>query len=310
MSYNSGIDQRFRLQTFFNNTTAIDQPITQTNLSLIANLAYVKNWLSSVIVNYLPILNPNFRGTLTSSTGGNISLTNTNSYLSVPTISGNPNFTGVPTIQSGNVKSVISVVRVGEIKMFISNTVPNSNIYLKCDGSLYLVADYTVLFNIIGYTYGGSGDYFAVPNFSSAFPIGANSQNNLGCGLSNFATGNGQSGAVNTYSPSSNFAGGTTAQTPLLQVVPQHTHTILDNGHAHQTFLIADIVVATPAVSPLPSLPYSGTTPPYYTQDARTGITIQGQGQDIQAIDPISNIAGVNITPPFVAVFFYICSNN
>jgi hypothetical protein len=309
MSYNSGIDQRFRDQTFYNNSVAIDQPITQTNLSLIANLRYVQNWLSSVIVNYLPILNPNFRGTLTSSTGGNISLTNTLSYLSVPTIIGNPNFTGVPTIQAGNVKSIISVVKVGEIKMFISNTVPNNN-YLKCDGSLFLVADYTVLFNIIGYTYGGSGAYFAVPDFSSSFPIGANSQNSLGCGLSNFATGNGENDANNTYSPTANFAGGDTALPPILQVVPQHTHNILDNGHGHQTFLVGDIVVATPAVAPFPSLPWSETTPPYYTQNAYTGITIKGQGQDIQNIDPVSNIGGVNISPPYIAVWFYICAFN
>jgi microcystin-dependent protein len=309
MSYNSGIDQRFRDQIFYNNSVAEDQPITSTNLSLIANLKYVQNWLSSVIVNYLPIVNPNFIGTLTSSTGGNISLTNPISYLSVPTITSNTNFTGIPTIQTGSVKSIISVVKIGEIKMFISNMVPN-NLYLKCDGSLYAVADYTDLFNIIQYTYGGGGDYFAVPNFSSAFPIGANSQNNLGCGLSNFATGNGQTGAFNTYSTSSNFAGGPIAQSPILQVVPQHTHAILDNGHVHRTLLIPNFIVATPALSPLPSVPYSGVNPPYYTQNAYTGITIQGQGQNIQAIDPISNIAGVNITPPFVAVFFYICGRN
>jgi len=307
MSYNSGIDQRFRDQTFYNNSVAIDQPITQTNLSLIANLRYVQNWLSSVIVNYLPILNPNFRGTLTSSTGGNISLTNTLSYLSVPTIIGNPNFTGVPTIQTGAVKSIISVVKVGEIKMFISNTVPNN--FLKCDGSLFLVADYTDLFNIIGYTYGGSGAYFAVPDFSSAFPIGANSQNSLGCGLSNFATGNGQTEANNTYSTTSNFAGEGTALPPILQVVPQHTHNILDNGHQHRTQLVPNIIVATPAVSPLPSVPYSGTYPIYYTERAITGITIQGVGLQIQNIDPVSGLNGVNITPPYVAVFYYIAFN-
>jgi microcystin-dependent protein len=308
MSYNSGIDQRFRPQELFNNTIAEDQPITATNLSLIANLRYVQNWLSSVIVNYLPILNPNFRGTLTSSTGGNISLTNTNSYLSVPTITGNPNFTGVPTIQAGNVKSIISVVKVGEIKMFISNIVPDN--FLKCDGSLFLVADYTVLFNIIGYTYGGSGAYFAVPDFSSSFPIGANSQNSLGCGLSNFATGNGEPTATNTYSPTANFAGGDTALPPILQVVPQHTHNILDNGHEHPTLLVGEIIIATPAVPPLPSLPWSLPAPPLYTQSAFTGITIQGQGLDIQETDPVSGLNGVNITPPYVAVFFYICAFN
>lgn len=36
--------------------------------------------------------------------------------------------------------------------------------WLLCDGALYNVADYPVLFAVIGYSYGGSGAQFAVPN--------------------------------------------------------------------------------------------------------------------------------------------------
>jgi hypothetical protein len=45
MSYHSGINQQVLQQEFFNNTIATDQPITQNNLSLIANLKYVQNWV-------------------------------------------------------------------------------------------------------------------------------------------------------------------------------------------------------------------------------------------------------------------------
>ena len=62
MSYNTGINQLVKTQEFFNNTTAEDQPITQTNLSLIANLRYVQNWVVSAITGYLPTNNPNFIG--------------------------------------------------------------------------------------------------------------------------------------------------------------------------------------------------------------------------------------------------------
>ena len=88
MAYNTGINQRVREQEFFTNTIAQDQTLTQTNLSLIANLRYVQTYLSNIVRNYLPVLNPNFQGTLTSSTGGSINLTG-NSSLYVPTITGN-----------------------------------------------------------------------------------------------------------------------------------------------------------------------------------------------------------------------------
>jgi microcystin-dependent protein len=306
MSYSSGIDQRFLFQTFFNNTIAEDQPITATNLSLIANLRYVQNWLSSIIVNYLPILNPNFKGTLTSSTGGNISLTNTNSYLSVPTITGNVNFTGQPTVQYNNTKYQISVRAVGDIKMFISNIAPNNH-FLKCDGTLYSTTSYSQLFAVIGYTYGGSGSSFAVPDFTSAFPIGANSANSTGCAISNFASGNGQGGATNTYSPSVNFGGAYTASPPILTKVPPHTHLINDPGHSHRTGLDG----VTYDLIPIPPI-YNVVIPGNannFTLDASTGITVLSTGMDIQLIDPVSGLSGVNITPPYVAVFYYIAFN-
>lgn len=302
MSYSSGIDQRFLSQTFYNNTTAIDQPITQTNLSLIANLAYVKNWLSSVISNYLPILNPNFQGTLTSSTGGSINLTNTNSYLRVPTITGNVNFTGQPTVQYNNKKYQISIRVVGDIKMFISNIAPPY--YLKCDGSLYSTTQYSALFNIISYTYGGSGQYFAVPNFTSSFPIGANSANLEGCPISNFATGNGTSGATNTYSTSVNFGGEISSVPPVLAVAPPHSHNINDPGHDHISN-ITDVEYNLIIIPPIYNVLVAGDTGNTVGR-SYTDITLQNTGTNIQATDPVSGLPGVNITPPYVAVFYYI----
>ena len=302
MSYTSGIDQRFLNQTFFNNTIAIDQPITATNLSLVANLNYVKNWVSSKIINYLPIANPNFTGTLTSTSGGNISLTNSASRLSVPTINGNTNFTGTPTIQINNTKYNIAVNAIGQIKMFINNASPANA--LKCDGSLYSTSTYPALFAVIGYTYGGSASNFAVPNMQSAFPIGANSHNSNNCAVSNFATGNGAPTANNTYSPSSNFAGASSASPALLTVVPPHAHNIMDPTHAHQTGgePVANDVLPVPPLSTISIAVSLGVQ----TSFELTNITVLNTGTNIQEIDPISGLQGVNITPPFVAVFYYI----
>jgi len=42
---------------------------------------------------------------------------------------------------------------------------------LPCDGGLYLTAMYPVLFEKIGYSNGGTGDYFRVPNISEELRI-------------------------------------------------------------------------------------------------------------------------------------------
>jgi hypothetical protein len=39
--------------------------------------------------------------------------------------------------------------------------------WLFCSGNVYLISDYSSLFSIIGYTYGGSGLYFRVPDLSN-----------------------------------------------------------------------------------------------------------------------------------------------
>jgi hypothetical protein len=302
MSYNTGIDQRVREQTFFNNTTAEDQSLTQTNLSLIANLRYVQTYLSNIVQNYLPVLNPNFQGTLTSSTGGNINLTGS-SALYVPTITSNTNFTANPTINGNQ----ISVIKIGEIKMFLNNSAPNN--FILCNGASYPITQYPTLFNLIKYTYGGSGNFFNIPNFQSHFPIGANSQNGIGCALSNFATGNGSVGAYNTYAPST-FFGGDNYQPlpPVIDRVPSHTHNIQDNGHQHDTFLNDTYQFGTPFVPPEPEiLVYGSSIPQFPTLSAQTGIIIEGSGTNIQVNDPVSNLNGVNVSPPYIAVNFYIC---
>ena len=49
---------------------------------------------------------------------------------------------------------------------YSGNEVPEG--YLKADGSLVKKADYPELFDIIGYTYGGSGDEFKLPDLSDS----------------------------------------------------------------------------------------------------------------------------------------------
>jgi len=309
MSYNTGINQLVKTQEFFSNTTAEDQPITQTNLSLIANLAYVKNWAASVISGFLPINNPIFTGTLTSTSGGSISLTMPSSTLSVPTIPTNTNFTGQPTIQiSGNQYS-IAVRNIGEVKMFLTSTAPSN--YLLCNGQQYLVADYPQLYALIGTNYGGNGTYFNVPDMVSRFPIGANS--NRGPPFppaSNFATGNGASGGNNNAIYYCDFAGVNVSQpvAPLVSTMPPHSHNVIDTGHQHFTGLASNLTTIL-------GIPVSDFVQPTYTEGysteyATTGIVISANGYNIsQSNDPVSGLFGVNLSPPYLAVNYFICAN-
>ena len=301
MSYRSSLSQRELDGQYFSNSSATNQSISETNTSYLANLLYVQNWVSQAYSGFMTILNPYFDGTMT---GSNITLTG---ELSTPTITSNTNFTEIPTITTGGTIYNVSTVPVGTIKMTISNTnIPVG--YILCDGSAYTTTDYPNLFNAIQYTYGGSGSSFNVPNFESYFPIGGNGVNASGCATSNYVTGNGTSGATNTFSTTANFGGSSTAVAPLQTIVCSHTHQISDAGHNHATDLSETYV----AYVPLPPIglyimtPQS--SPAYFTGSSATNITILNTGTDIQTTDPISNLTGVNVSPPYVAVFYYIAT--
>jgi hypothetical protein len=249
----------------------------------------------------MTILNPIFTGTMT---GSNITLTG---ELSTPTITSNTNFTQIPTITIGSTIYNVSTSPAGTIKMTISN----SNIpagYLSCDGSAYTTTDYPNLFNAIQYTYGGAGSSFNVPNFESYFPIGGNGVNASGCATSNYVTGNGTSGATNTFSTTANFGGSSTAVAPLLTIVPPHAHSISDPGHSHESVVdVAQLPYLTlPPTGQTAVVPTGGST--LSTTASSSNVIIGNTGTDIQTTDPISNLTGVNVSPPYVAVFYYIAT--
>jgi microcystin-dependent protein len=308
MSYNSGINQRTLEQEFFDNTTAVDQPTNASNGSLIANLTFVRNYVASVITGLLPVNNPNFTGSLTSSSGGNITLANPFSYITTPSLT-SPSILGVSTFNSQPRVSYgssgvypIETRVIGEIKILLSSTAPPN--YIACKGVSLDTTTYSALFSVIGYTYGGSGVNFNVPDFTNYFLLGANGNIN-GVPVSNLATGDGQSGAINTSKPQSYFGGSLNTKTPLLQSVPPHTHLIQDPSHSHNYFY----GVSQPStITPLGTQQYlfPDTAVGGLTSASPTGISILSTGTSIQSVDPVSNLGGINITPPYIAVNFFI----
>jgi hypothetical protein len=271
MSFKTSCNQRIIENTFYNNTIVEIDPNVLNSLS---SIGYVNDEITTV----------------------NTEINNINSTLISLQNQINNIQTDINTL-SNQIQRI-----TGNIIMSISAIAPAYT--LLCDGASYNINDYPALFNIIGYAYGGSNGFFNVPNMESCFPLGANGiLNNVPA--SNLISGNNAAGAKNDYYITGNpwtFSGSTLPNFCILQKVPPHNHFIQDNGHTHG---IADYGYGS----------YSGTQTLFLIDSgvdtiasgkSATGITIQNQGQNIQAVDPLSNIGGVNFTPPFFSVFFYI----
>jgi microcystin-dependent protein len=63
-------------------------------------------------------------------------------------------------------------VPVGVISAFGGSSVPSG--WMLCDGSSRSTSSYSELYGIIGYTYGGSGSSFRLPDLRGRFPLGVN----------------------------------------------------------------------------------------------------------------------------------------
>ena len=275
MSYRSSINQRNLSQTLFQNTSIVSDG---TNPNSPATVSYVNSEVDPLITEVQNLQQ------LTTSLQNNITALATQAN----------------TIQSSIIRTV------GSIMMVMSPTVPPYT--LLCNGTLYSTTAYPELFAVIGYNYGGSSGQFAVPNFESYFPIGGNSNVN-GVPVSNIMTGNGQVGAINTYSVTGApwvIEGPTQPAFPIINRAPPHSHNINDPGHSH--FVSDTGYTNLPVLGTTPFLSTDSTFGRIDTTSSTTGISVLSNGSAIQQKDPNSNVTGVNTTPPFVACNFFICT--
>ena len=129
-------------------------------------------------------------------------------FAASPTLSGTPlaptAAVGTNTTQIATTAFVQSAGLVGEIKMWSTISAPTG--YLLCDGSSVSTTIYAALFAVIGYTFGGSGASFTLPDYRGRMPIGVSGSYLL-------ASTGGSADAV----------------------VVNHTHTATstDSGHSH-----------------------------------------------------------------------------
>jgi microcystin-dependent protein len=142
-------------------------------------------------------------------------LTGTTATFSGAISSVSPAFTGTPTAptaaQGTDTTQIATTAFVlangaptGSVIMWTTNTPPSG--WLLCDGTSVLTSTYAALFGVVGYTFGGSGGSFTLPDFRNRFPVGSGDSYALA------ATGGSANSSVVSHS---------------------HTATVTDPGHLH-----------------------------------------------------------------------------
>jgi len=87
--------------------------------------------------------------------------------------------------------------------------------FLECNGASVSTSTYAALFAVIGYTYGGSGASFTLPDLQDRTIVAKSNTKAL-------AT----TGGANTVAPTGNISGSTGATTLSTNQIPSHSHQI------------------------------------------------------------------------------------
>jgi microcystin-dependent protein/3D (Asp-Asp-Asp) domain-containing protein len=141
-------------------------------------------------------------GTYTAGSGITLSGTEFSANSTIARLD-SPTFTGTVSLPA----STNGLLPAGAITQFAGAAAPTG--YLLCTGQSVSTTTFASLFSAIGYTYGGSGGFFNVPNLQNRVPVGK--------GSGTFAT--------------LNSTGGAETHTLTVEQMPSHTHT--QNPHNH-----------------------------------------------------------------------------
>ena len=193
--------------------------------------------------------------------------------------------------QLGNVSSVLS----GTIFYTANSTVPAG--YLLCNGALISTTTYSALFSAIGYTYGGSGATFKLPDLRGEFIRGIDASRGVDIGRT---LGSFQDHLVVSHNHSITLAGNTSFG-------GEHSHTsnstLNDPGHHHMMpgddqLAFANGYGGWGARSnggfPYDSISnHSGGGQVWLTSDAGTGISVSTSISDASAHAHSISLAGL-----------------
>ena len=106
----------------------------------------------------------------------------------------------------------IEGVNTGIVVPWGSAVIPSG--FLECNGASVSTSTYAALFAVIGYTYGGSGASFNLPDLTDRTVVNKSNTKSLA-----------QTGGANTVTPTGNISGSTGSTTLTTQQIPSHLHT-------------------------------------------------------------------------------------
>ena len=105
----------------------------------------------------------------------------------------------------------IEGVNTGIIVPWGSAAIPSG--FLECNGASVSTSTYAALFAVVGYTYGGSGASFNLPDLTDRTVVNKSNTKSLA-----------QTGGANTVTPTGNISGSTGATTLTTQQIASHSH--------------------------------------------------------------------------------------
>lgn len=158
---------------------------------------------------------------------------------------------------------------VGMIVDFAGTTAPTG--WLLCYGQSVTTASYPELFQIIGYTYGGAGANFTIPDYRGR--VGAGKDNMGGSAANRIGSVVTDSGTIVGTTLGSTGGSSTHAQTSTEMAT--HTHSVTDPGHFHN-YDYATTTAGSGSVINQVVAPNTGT--PVATRSATTGISNANAG--------------------------------
>jgi microcystin-dependent protein len=107
----------------------------------------------------------------------------------------------------------IEGVNTGIVVPWGSAIIPSG--FLECNGASVSTSTYAALFAVIGYTYGGSGASFNLPDLTDRTVVNKSNTKSLA-----------QTGGANTVTPTGNISGSTGSTTLTTNTIPSHSHSV------------------------------------------------------------------------------------
>lgn len=197
--------------------------------------------------------------------------------------------------------------------------------WLLCQGQSLSTTTYAALFAVLGYTYGGSGASFNLPNLQVAFPIGSGTGMALGAigGASSTVLSAAQLPA-HTHTITQVAHSHTATQPAHIHPDPGHTHSATAVQNAHNHGLNGDVVLTTGTGLTPGGQAFSIGAGATDTQQPAISVSVVGNGTGLQAagadaitVTPttppgptatgsVGSGSPVPTIPPFVSVNFMV----